>query len=187
MKHLSRILLAVSATFLFSCSNSEKMDKNTFVVTEKIQYPVFIKSPYPEEESDWWVENIEGKNREKFVNLLLDAAFEGKIPVYDYLVNTKLSKQQIDNIKSKKDTLTIISTSPPFDDRDTVVVTELDRKKIHRLTFLEEWSFNEKEFSMQKRIIGIAPAETVYADSTEIKGFKPLFWIYLDGKVPESK
>jgi hypothetical protein len=170
---------------LSSCKNSADMDGST-VITERIQYPVFIKSPYPEE-TDWWVENLEGAKREEFVNILLDAAFEGKVKVYDYLDNTLLTKSQIDNIAFRIDTMRILQSSPPYEELDTVIVQKIDRKDIHRITFLEEWRFDKDKFNMEKKVVGIAPALTVYGDSAIIKGFKPLFWIYLDEKYPIKK
>jgi hypothetical protein len=175
-------------SFLFlgnSCKNSSDKESK-LVITERIQYPVFIKCPYSEE-TDWWIENLEGVKREKFVNLLLDAAFDGKVKVYDYLDNTLLSKAQVDNIACKRDTMKILQSSPPYDEIDTIVIQKLDRKDIHRVTFLEEWNFDEKDFKMDKKVVGIAPAETIYGDSAVIKGYKPLFWIYLDEKYPLEK
>jgi hypothetical protein len=183
MKKILFVFFVLSFLFLgFSCKNNSDKDAKT-IITERIQYPVFIKSPYPEE-TDWWVENLEGVKREKFVNLLLDAAFEGKVKVYDYLDNTLLSKAQVENIACKTDTIKVLRANPPYDEVDTVIVQKLDRKDIHRVTFMEEWNFDENNFTMEKKVVGIAPAETVYGDSAVVKGYKPLFWIYLDKNYP---
>ena len=118
---------------------------------------------------------------------MLDAAFNGKVKVYDYLDNTLLTKAQVDNIACRRDTIKMLSTNAPYDEKDTVVIQKLDRKDIHRVTFMEEWSFDEKNFKMYKKVVGIAPAETCYGDSSVVKGYKPLFWIYLDEKYPLKK
>jgi hypothetical protein len=186
MKKFILVLHIFTNLFLLSsCKNSTDKDGGT-IITERIQYPVFIKSPYSEE-TDWWVENLEGAKREEFVNILLDAAFEGKVKVYDYLDNTLLTKAQIDNIARRSDTMKILQSSPPYEELDTVIVQKLDRKDIHRITFLEEWRFDIDKFKMDKKVVGIAPAETIYGDSAVIKGYKPLFWIYLDPKYPLKK
>jgi len=179
-------LISLTIIFLlsgYSCRNKTGSNENKTVLTERIQYPVFIKSPYPDE-TDWWKENMEGSQREKFVNILLDAAFGGKVKAYDYMDNSLLSKAQIDNITNHKDTIRMVRAYPPYDEYDTIVVQKLERKDIHRITFMEEWYFDEKNFTMEKKVVGIAPAVTIYADSNEIKGYKPLFWIYLDDKYP---
>ncbi|MEI6123121.1 MAG: hypothetical protein WCQ95_05770 [Bacteroidota bacterium] len=166
----------------FSCNNKNNHENMT-VLTERIAYPVFIKSPYPDE-TDWWKENMEGQKREKFVNILLDAAFDGKVKAYDYFSDLLLTKQQVNSIMNRNDTLKSTRPFPPYDEFDTVIVQKLERKNIHRITFLEEWYFDEKNFTMEKKVVGIAPAITMYADSNEIKGYRPLFWIYLDDKYP---
>lgn len=178
------ILLFMMPGVYFSCKN-KNIDTDKTILAEKIQYPVFIKSPYIEE-TEWWRENMEGSKREKFVNLLLDAAFNGKVKVYDYLDNHPMSDEELKQISSKSDTLTMMRSSPPYDEFDTVVTQQLDRRNIHRITFLEEWYFDEDHFSMEKKVVGIAPALTVYLDSNEVKGYQPLFWIYLDKKYPEK-
>lgn len=183
---MKKLLFSISVIFFlvlgFSCRNDTADKKNT-IITERIQYPVFIKSPYPDD-TDWWIENLEGAKREKFVNLLLDAAFEGRVNIYDYFENNLLTKTQVENIFSRTDTLRIQKTTPPFNEIDTVIVQKLDRMNIHRITFMEEWTFDEKNFQLEKKVVGIAPAVTVYTDSSQIKGYKPLFWIYLDKKYP---
>ncbi|MDD4214877.1 MAG: hypothetical protein PHR81_08715 [Bacteroidales bacterium] len=122
--------------FIVSCNNNNSHDNKT-ILTERIQYPVFIKCPY-EEETDWWKENLEGPKREKFVNLLLDAVAEGKVKAYDYIDNSELSKKHIGHIFSRSDTLLMPSSVPPYDEKDTIINVKLERKDIHRLTFLEE-------------------------------------------------
>jgi hypothetical protein len=186
MKKILFGFLVLAIIFLgHSCKNNSG-EKGSTVITERIQYPVFIKCPYPEE-TDWWIENLEGVKREKFVKILLDAAIEGKVKAYDYLDNTQLTKSQVNNIFSGSDTLKVLRSTPPYDEVDTVIMYKLDRKDIHRVTFLEEWNFDEKNFKMGKKVVGIAPAQTIYGDSSVIKGYKPLFWIYLDEKYPLKK
>ncbi len=180
---ISALLMCMVASH--SCKNASSTDGKT-VLTERIQYPVFIKSPYGDD-AEWYKENMEGPKREKFVNLLLDAAFDGKVKAYDYEDNIPLTKEQISHIMVKSDTVIMTRTYAPYNDYDTVIVQKLERRNIHRITFLEEWYFDEKAFTMEKKVVGIAPAITMYADSNEVKGYKPLFWIYLDDKYPLKK
>lgn len=186
MKHPVLFILICGLLFSLTSCNNKKDNESKLVLTERIQYPVFIKCPY-EEDTDWWCENMEGPKRENFVNIILDAALSGKVKAYDYISDVLLSKAQVEAIFSRFDTVMYTRTIPPYDEVDTVINFKLDRKEIHRITFLEEWYFDEKNFKMEKKVVGIAPAVTSYGDSNEIKGYKPLFWVYLDEKYPLKK
>ena len=170
----------------FTACNNKKNSENKITLTERIQYPVFIKSPY-DEDTDWWCENMEGPKREQFINIIVDAALSGKVKAYDYINNTPLTKSEVEVIFNRYDTVLYTRPVAPFDEVDTVINTKLDRKDIHRVTFLEEWYFDEKNFIIEKKVVGVAPALTLYADSGEIKGYKPLFWVYMDDKYPLKK
>ena len=55
---------------------------NKEVIAEKIQYDINIVSPDPE--YDWWIQNLPGPQRERFVNMIIDGALSGKYQAYDY-------------------------------------------------------------------------------------------------------
>lgn len=186
MKRPVLLMIVLSIFFSMAACKEKKDNENKLVLTERIQYPVFIKSPY-DEETDWWRENMEGPKREKFVDIILDAALSGKVKAYDYITEEPLSKNQIEGIFNRSDTLMLTRTKPPYEEYDTVINTRLDRRLIHRITFLEEWYFDESNFKMEKKVVGIAPAITSYGDSSEILGYKPLFWVFLDKKYPIKK
>ncbi|HOY32000.1 MAG TPA: hypothetical protein PKW80_08990 [Bacteroidales bacterium] len=186
MKPFILSVLALCFWGITESCNDNKENKNHLILTERIQYPVFIKSPY-KEETDWWRENMEGPSREKFVNIILDAVETGNVKAYDYITDAPLDKAQLDAVFNRSDTIMLTRTTPPYNEYDTVINTKLDRKYIHRITFLEEWYFDEKNFKMEKKVVGIAPAMTYYGDSAEIIGYKPLFWVFLDDKYPLKK
>ena len=182
MKHLSVLIVILSALFLMAaCGNHENSgNENASIITEKIEYPVFIKDPYGDNQADWWKENIETSKRLEFVQTLFDWAYSGEVKAYDYLTNKPLTVEQVKAIGNEPDTLTIIQSFPPYEEKDTILQNKIDLHLIHKLKFMEEWRFNLKDHSIQKTVIGIAPTLTVYADSMEIKGYRPLFWIYFD-------
>jgi hypothetical protein len=182
-KNLFAASLLFFALILASCGTQEsRSTKDMIFITERIQYPVFIKNPYPEE-ADWWRENIEGQAREKFVNRIFDAAYSGKYRVFDYF-NNPVSAEEIKAMGSKTDTVRANRPYPPYDEFDTVVTASLDKKLIHRIMFMEEWYIHPEKFEISKKVVGICPTLTVYADSNELKGYQPLFWIYFDEKYP---
>lgn len=186
MKSLTKTrLLAIFITsliFIFSCGEKKESTdgKDTKVLTERIQYDVLIKTP--DQDFDWWVQNIEGSKRESFVKTFLDLASSGKVKTYDYL-NLPLSKHQIDSILVRYDTITNIDPRTNVATR-VPVKEELNIQQITKVRFLEEWNFDEKKLNFDKKVVGLMLMKENYGDSTELRGYSPLFWIYFDDKYP---
>jgi hypothetical protein len=162
-------------------SCSRKDNASHAILTERIQYDVFIKSPDPD--LDWWVQNIEGSKREVFVKKIIDIALSGKVKTYDYS-NQLLTPAELKSQLYRSDTFSMQRANPPYQYFDTVVTHSIDMKDIVKIRFLEEWLWDEKTLFIQKKIAGIAPIAAVYMDDGELKGYKPLFWIYFDDDYP---
>jgi hypothetical protein len=183
MKSLISGLLVLSFLVIVISCDKKDVNKNMTQLTERIQYPVFIRSPYGDD-GDWYRENMEGPKREAFVKMIFDAAYSGKVKAYDYLTNEPLTVAQVKAIGNKSDTLHLIKEMPVYKEYDTIINQKLNLKDIHRITFLEEWYMDVDKFRMEKKVVGICPSLTIYEDSTDVKGYKPLFWLYLDEKYP---
>jgi hypothetical protein len=169
---------------LNSCKNSTKnssTEPNKNLVTERIQYEVSIKTPDPD--YDWWVQNIEGSKRESFVKKILDAAMEGKVKAYDSF-GTLLSPKEVKETGGKNDTIVTKKQSAPFGDSIVVINNQLDIQKIYKLSFIEEWSMDPATLKFEKRILGFAPLTEKREENGDIRGFRPLFWVYFDDKYP---
>lgn len=189
---MKRNIIFASVISLFvlafiSCENSEPAEQkesqnDKIVLTELIQYDVFIKSP--DQEQAWWVQNIEGRNRAKFVKRILDAANSGDYRLYHYFFNTPLTAEQIDAAFNKTDSVTLQRGYSPYDWYDTIMVNKLDSDDITKVRFLEEWYIDEEKFDVEKKIVGIAPLMENYNEAGDFRGYVPLFWIYLDDKYP---
>ncbi|MDP2424389.1 MAG: hypothetical protein U1C46_07695 [Bacteroidales bacterium] len=179
MKSNVNIILAAIVLMAFSCSRKAGDD---WVVTDRIQYDVVIKSPEPDLE--WWIQNIEGKNREAFILQMLDAAYSGKVRTYDYYNYRELSGDQVRSIGSRIDTLSFRRNTPPYDFYDTIIRKELSIYNITRIRFIEEWKLNNKTLELKKYIIGMAPLVENFDEDGNLRGFMPLFWIFFDEKYP---
>jgi hypothetical protein len=177
---------ACLAILFTACSSNKEDNAGTTIITEKIEYPVFIKSPYEEEQGDWWKENIETSKRTDFAQLLMDWAYSGKVAAYDFVTNQALTVEQVKLIGNETDTILVTEKFPPYDEKDTVIQQKLDIRLIHKVKFLEEWSYNLDDHSISKKVIGIAPTLTIYDDSVDIKGYRPLFWLYFDKEYAKS-
>ena len=179
------ILISLILFFLLiisSCHKGGESGKN--VVTKRIQYDVSIHNTDPD--MDWWVQNIEGSSREKLVQDIINQVTNGDVKAYDFLSCKPFSAEEIKNIMKRVDSISVERATPPYDLVDTVLVTEIRLSDITKLRFLEEWSMNEKTLAISKKVLGICPLAERHTDSGELRGYKPLFWIFFDDKYPRE-
>jgi hypothetical protein len=179
-KFLLIVLIPAISMFTISCRDGADAGKN--IVTKRIQYDVSIKNTDPE--MDWWVQNIEGSNREKLVKDILNNVSSGKVKAYDFLSCKPFTTNEIATMMKRVDTISVERSTPPYDLIDTVMVTEIRISDIAKLRFLEEWSMNDKTLVFTKKVAGICPMIERRTDSGELRGYKPLFWVFFDAKYP---
>jgi hypothetical protein len=172
-------LLIVLVVIVVGC-NKKESDKS--LVTKRIQYDVPIKSIDPD--NDWWVQNIEGQDREKLLKTIMQSVLDGKVKAYDFFTNDLLTPEQLNRIMKRADTITLERPDPPHSLYDTVLVHELNIRDITRLRFLEEWKMDEKSLHFTKEVAGICPLIARYGDEGELRGYMPLFWVFFDEKYP---
>lgn len=175
---LSAIL--VSLLIATSCHNGSEPGRN--LVTKRIQYDVPIRNTDPE--MDWWVQNIEGSSREKLIKDILTRVSSGEVKAYDFLSHKLFTPGEIASMLKRIDTISVERSTPPYDLVDTVLVTEIRISDIAKLRFLEEWSMNDKTLAFTKKVAGICPMVERLTDEGEIRGYKPLFWVFFDDKYP---
>lgn len=181
MNNFSFLLIITAISLLsFSCQNKGDSDKNS--VTKRIQYDVMLRNP--EADPDWWVQNIEGSDREKLVKDILSRVSEGVVKAYDFHTNRPLSVEEVRKIMKRVDTISLERAVPPYDLVDTVLVTEIRLSDITKLRFLEEWKMDEKTLDFSKQVLGICPLIEKYSDSGELRGYKPLFWVFFNDRYP---
>ncbi|HRH70706.1 MAG: gliding motility protein GldN [Flavobacteriales bacterium] len=54
----------------------------------------------------------------------------------------------------------------------------LESAEIKQYVIKEDWIFDKQRSTMDIRIIGIAPMKEVKGDDGEVRGYRPLFWLY---------
>ena len=181
MKKITFLVLILTAVVLTpSCRKGEKTSDE--MVIKRIQYDVFIRNSDPD--MDWWVQNIEGSNREKLVKDIITRVSDGEVKAYDFLSYKPLSTDQIKTMMKKVDTVSVERSTPPYDLVDTVLVSEIRLSDITKLRFLEVWQINEKTLAVTKKVSGICPLAERHTETGELRGFKPLFWVFFDDKYP---
>jgi hypothetical protein len=173
-------LIAAFALSAPSCSNGENSEKN--IVTKRIQYDVSIHNTEPD--MDWWVQNLEGSSREKLVKDIITQVSDGKVKAYDFLSGKPFTAKEIQSMMKRVDTISVERSTPPYDLVDTLLVSEIRLSDITKIRFLEEWKMNEKTLAFTKKVAGICPMVERRSDSGELRGYKPLFWVFFDDKYP---
>lgn len=171
MNKVQTILLLLVVLILGSSCQDKKE-----IIAERIQYDVNIKSPDPD--YDWWIQNLPGPQRERFVDLLIDEVVAGKLNVYDYFYSP-LTVQEVASILSDTTFYTIIDEDPPYSERDTMSVYTITKEDIQRVRFLEQWLVDPNSLSTEKKVLGLAPIAKRY-DSNGNERWQPLFWIIVD-------
>jgi hypothetical protein len=171
MIKVENIFLLVVMLFLGAACQDKKE-----VIAERIQYDVNIKSPDPE--YDWWIQNLPGPQRERFVDLLIDRVVMGKLSAYDYFYSP-LTTEEVASILSDTTYYTIIDEDPPYTERDTISVYTINKEDVQRVRFLEEWKVDPVSLDTEKKVLGLAPIAKRY-DASGVERWQPLFWIILD-------
>jgi gliding motility associated protien GldN len=120
-------------------------------------------------------------NLESFMQMILDAIRDSSLTAYDpqsdeFLI--PISYDQIMNMLSSVDSVTLQNTDPPYNDIDTVLINPFYPTTVKQIRIKEDWFFDKQRSVMDVRIIGICPITEEYDEEGELKGTKPLFWIY---------
>lgn len=178
------ILVTIVAIIFNSCNSNINNKEKANVITKRIQYDVNIKSP--DVDFDWWIQNIEGQNRENFIRKIINAAYSGKIKSYDAYTNCLLTKEQVKDIENFTDSVTLQRSYYPYEDYDTIIGHKINLNQITRIRFLEEWYFEDNKFEINKKVLGIAPMIKKFDEEGEFRGYMPLFWIYFDKDYPQK-
>jgi len=165
-----------------SCRNGGDAGKNG--VTKRIQYDVSIHNT--DSDMDWWVQNIEGSNREKLIKNIMQQVISGEVKAYDFVSSKPFTTEEIKGMMKRIDSISVERSTPPYDLVDTVLVTEIRLSDITKLRFLEEWSMDDKTLAFSKKVMGICPLVERRTDSGELRGYKPLFWVFFDDRYPRE-
>jgi hypothetical protein len=172
------LMIILFSLFLLSCQQHSQSGKE---ITRRIQYDVDIKSP--DVDMDWWVQNLEGAQRESLLRQILESAYEGKVRTWDVFHN-EMRPEQIRAMGNRADTITIQRPEPPYELYDTVLTKTLNINDISRIRFLEEWYIDPASLRIEKKVIGLCPMLESYSPEGHLRGYMPMFWVYFDAAYP---
>ena len=115
-----------------------------------------------------------------FFTILMDAAVNGDISVFDAEDDKFTNKLQPNEVASMGATVDTVITFDPetYKEQIQVVRNELNPEDVKRFRVKEVWFFDEETSTLQVRILGIAPLIDVKDDNGNFKYEKPMFWVY---------
>ncbi|MDD5571728.1 MAG: hypothetical protein PHD97_11330 [Bacteroidales bacterium] len=119
-----------------------------------------------------------------FIKKIIDDAINDKIKVYsDYGANrTLLTGKQIKDENTRRDTITSKDPDDPSKVIKRISVEGLNPNDVTKIAYFEEWYYDEKTYTIEKKIKAIAPTidAFVFDPTTQekvVKGSKALFWV----------
>ncbi len=174
MKKTAGVLLFIFIAF--ACKTDDtKFNK---LITEKIQYDVCIN--FTDFDTDWWIQNIEGPKREKFINQIFSAVKDEKIKIFDLNENEVNLEKVLANLFTF-DTIQLDKNGKKDKKIDTVFITNsFNLNNINQIRFNEKWSFNEKTLKISKTVNAFCPVLVSDRGNGESKVNLALFWVFPD-------
>jgi hypothetical protein len=128
-----------------------------YCVADTIIYDVVIRNTNP---YDTWIEKSLGRlKHDKLIDSIFSLVYEQGVKAYDYFSGEELTSKQIHSRENEKG---------------------FSREHIGKIQFTEAWYFNNKTRTLKKEVISIALGYELYGDSGELRGYKPVFKVYLN-------
>jgi gliding motility associated protien GldN len=118
-------------------------------------------------------------NWRSFMQVIVDALKEGSISAYDISATDEflvpLTYQEVITRQTVSENKVLTRPYPPYEEYDTVIVSEFNPSKVMRIRVKEDWFFDKQRSQMMVRIIGLCPILMKDRDGEEIP--EPLFWV----------
>ena len=123
---------------------------------------------------------VSHQNWRNFITVILDAMKEGKLTAYnDEPTGELLNPVSYNQIMSKQtDTVprTFRRPYPPFEEYDTIIISQFDPSQVKRCRIKEEWYFDKQKSQLMVKIIAICPVKMMELRDGSTAP-EPMFWI----------
>lgn len=169
MKLKNRNLLAAIsvACLLYACCPAEEKtnaDANFpdstvsdgFVIADTIIYDVIVSNPNPEDV--WTEECLKHLNMNDLVDDLFEKIYSKEMIAYDFFSHTAMQVGDLEEMERS---------------------SEFSRERIGKIQFSEKWVLSEANQEFQKEIISIVLGYELYDAAGEVRGYRPIFKLYL--------
>jgi hypothetical protein len=166
MKTIFISLTFVGASTLVSCTNNESA--NTTEWAGQVESKTNIIKPEGFQE-EYWASINKNVDYDKIFNVLVDAVLKGKKQAYDIITDRPLT---IDEVKQ---------TMGLNNDPEDITAERITVKDLSAFRMRESWSFNEKDFSLEKKVKRIdLLLKKIDPTTGEYLGDRALFYVKLE-------
>jgi len=126
-------------------------------------------------------------DRKSMFDVIKTSLLAGKLtaynnPVLDDEFKVPMTKSELENLFTKVDTNYVENINTGLTE-PAIVRTEMGAEDVKQYWIKEDWFFDRQRSVMDVRIIGIAPLIESKTETGEVRGCKPIFWIYF----PEAR
>ncbi len=128
-------------------------------IADSIVYDVIIKNANPYD--TWTTECLNGLDRKTLVDDLFRAINEGRLKTVDFDTGEELSPKEV---KERSREIRKVHS------------------RIGKIQFVENWYFDTLSLSFNKEVRSIVLGYEVYDENGEVRGYKPVFQVYLNLK-----
>ena len=169
------IIVPIISLTLFSCNPRQKIK----LLTPHIEYETKIISP--DIELDWWIQNIEGPEREKLIHSIIEKVRNGDLKVTNDN-NEIISQEAINKQLEFFDTLSMSVVTGGQEIRvDSLARSSLKEDDFNKLFFREAWQMGSDPFVFRKKVFAFGPGSSKKENQDFTNGTsKPVFWIHMD-------
>jgi gliding motility associated protien GldN len=122
-------------------------------------------------------------------DILKCAILEGELtafanPAFDDEFQSPMTKEEVQKLLVSWDSTNMIeNVNDPGNMINVPLKYEITSQDIIQYRIKEDWFFDKQRSVMEVRIVGICPVTVKRAESGDVVGIKPLFWIYF----PEAR
>ncbi len=151
-----------------------------------LPYEPLREADIPWEKRVWRVVDVREKLNLPFVyppqplfSILSESAKAGEIKVFkDETFKEMMTPDEVMGKLVRTDT-SLIFNPDTYEDEVVIVNSPVNPENIKKYRIKEMWYFDEESSRMQVRILGIAPIQDFYDETTfEFKYAIPMFWVY---------
>jgi hypothetical protein len=157
------------ALLLAGCCNQQPQPvKVTVVNSDSLQYKILadtivcdmvVRNPYDDDKiTGAWLGRF---NHKQFIDSLFDDLYAGHLAAFDFITGKQLTKGELKDIEKASD---------------------YNREIVGKFQFSEQWQYDRANHVMIKKVHAITFGYETYDQDKLVRGYKPMFKVYLNGK-----